>query len=346
MRVIKTTLCRLESVYAVTAVGINQETHLLAASEGRGPCLLLSPPNWTASVVWDGPGGTLEVIPLAGRNGAIVAIQNFFPVYRSENACVVYAEPSGDIRDPWKVEKILDLPFVHRIAVVRIEEKDVLIAGTLCGEKESQDDWSSPGAVYAGEVAYNVHGEMSISCVLGNLTRNHGMRKARLGNQEVVLVSGAEGVFVIRKPKTLSESWITERVIATEVSDVYVGDLDNDGAVEILTIEPFHGDEVVLYKDVGANGWAPVFRTQAEFGHVVWGGSIFGKGSIIIGSRGGRKDLALLTVTSLDPYRVERTTIDKDVAPTAIEVLHHQHGEWIFSANHGANEVALYELVP
>ena len=50
LNVTKRVLASLDMAYAVCAVRLAGETHFLAATETRGPCLLFSPPNWDASL--------------------------------------------------------------------------------------------------------------------------------------------------------------------------------------------------------------------------------------------------------------------------------------------------------
>ena len=61
MQIVKKTIAALESIYVVCPIELDGQTHLLAATEGHGKCLLFSPPDWTVSVVWDKPGGAKKV---------------------------------------------------------------------------------------------------------------------------------------------------------------------------------------------------------------------------------------------------------------------------------------------
>jgi hypothetical protein len=146
MKIEKKVIAELEMVYSVSPLEISGETHLVAATEDHGPCLLFSPPDWIKSVVWNGPGGTMDIIPY--EKGSFFAIQKFFPIFQSEGACIVYAEPGQSIYKEWKVRKVVDLPFVHRIGLVNIGKTKTIIASTLCGGKDYQNNWSKPGAVY------------------------------------------------------------------------------------------------------------------------------------------------------------------------------------------------------
>jgi hypothetical protein len=80
MRISKRVLARLDKVYAVAAVPAGGQIHLTAATEARGECLLFSPPDWRASVVWEDPGGTMSIAAVPGSDAAFLAVQErFFP---------------------------------------------------------------------------------------------------------------------------------------------------------------------------------------------------------------------------------------------------------------------------
>jgi hypothetical protein len=82
-----------------------------------------------------------------------------------------------------------------------------------------------------------------------------------------------------------------------------------------------------------------------DFGHVVWGGTLFGTPAAIIGSRGGEKELLLLRPLSTDPLEFDVHVLDAGGGPNQVCVVQeHDEGVLILSANHGAAEVALYEL--
>ena len=74
-------------------------------------------------------------------------------------------------------------------------------------------------------------------------------------------------------------------------------------------------------------------------------GNILSEPAIVAGSRGGKKELVLLRPRSdkvqlwLDPI-----ILDRGVGPTQIAVVSSLDGGLILSANHGVNEVALYEI--
>jgi len=339
----KQTLAKLNKVYAVSTIQLGGCIHFLAASEGHDRCLLFTSPDWEASVVWDGPGGCMSLVPVPEHEGALIAIQEFFPIFRSENAGIVYVEVGKTITDPWHVKRVLDLPFAHRIAIVRVSKVFYLVAATLCGGKDFQDDWSKPGTVYVGPIPNNPSDKWLLKPILKGISKNHGMHVTTLNKRQVVMISGKEGLFMLQVPENLSSRWECERLLEHEVSDVYSFDLDNDGISEIVTIEPFHGNSLVVYKNMSKK-WQPVFETSMDFGHVVWAGRILGESAIIGGFRGGSKELFLLCPKAPDLKDFSRRTLDEGVGPTQIAVVHKQECDLILSANHGQNEVTLYRL--
>jgi len=168
------------------------------------------------------------------------------------------------------------------------------------------------------------------------------MRRGVLDGEEVVMVSGVEGLFSLKPRERPGLKWDCRRLLEREVSDMFVYDLDGDGCPEIVTIEPFHGDMLVVYKRF-SNVWKSVYDTFVGFGHVVWAGRIRGRPAIIIGSRSGRKDLSILfpdrRLKSMD-----RRILDDNAEPVQITVVHTKDADLVLSANQEQSEIALYEL--
>ena len=184
--------------------------------------------------------------------------------------------------------------------------------------------------------------------IFKGITKNHGLHITQMSGKRVLLVGGSEGLFRFSVPSRPDGQWDKERLIDHEVSDIFVSDLDDDDRHEIVTIEPFHGDQLVIYKEIG-KGWQPVARKQLNFGHVVWTGRIGGRSCIVAGSRGGMKNLELLYLQEpalLSEGRAGLRTqlIDSGVGPTQVAVVHEKKRDLIFSANNAVGEVAMYEL--
>ena len=74
----------------------------------------------------------------------------------------------------------------------------------------------------------------------------------------------------------------------------FTADLDGDGTPEFVTIEPFHGDTLAVYRRDGQGKIAKAWSYPLAFGHVVWAGSVLGQRAILAGNRAGDKDLLLL----------------------------------------------------
>jgi hypothetical protein len=342
MKVAKRVLARLQKVYAVSPIQLGGRLHLLAATEERGKCLLFSPPDWQPSAVWDGPGGTMNLVPLPDRPGQFLAIQEFFPIFQSRTAGIVHAAYDNSARK-WTVQRVLDLPFVHRIEVIRSPDATCLVAATLCAGKAFQDDWSQPGHVCAGILPENPGGPWMLKNLLPGLAKNHGLHVAAMGNHQYVLAAGREGVFSLQVPEHHEMEWETRQLIDHETSDLYAFDLDGDGGPEIVTIEPFHGDTLAVFGKRN-DRWTKIYETGIHFGHALWAGQLGGQTGILVGNRGGGKELLWLRITSTHPFQTERVVLDRNVGPAQITVVRGKTQTFILSANHGADEVSIYSI--
>lgn len=342
MQIKKQVIAPLKYSYAVSYFKRNGELYGVAASEmaDGGKCIMfpLEHPD-QIETVWEDAGGTMSIAQMK-PDGTFLAVQNFFKGFQSATACIVKAtpEPGGS----WQVEKYLDLPYVHRFEIVETAGKQFLVAATLCDKKDYRDDWSSPGRVYLGEVTERGE-DCRLSTLIHGITKNHGYCQKFHDGKHVVAVTGQEGLFEITVPDKPEGTWRYEKLIDTEISDVTFVDLDQDGADEIVTIEKFHGNRIVIYKK-GMEGWNPVYSYPVNFGHVVWGGMILGKPGLLVAYRGDNSGLILMRKRDGDQFYMEHVFLDEHEGPTNLAVEGDEHRCRILCSCGKTEQVVVYTL--
>lgn len=338
MIVEKRVLVDLPMVYAVARLSVNARPYYMAASEQEnGKCYLVDCGTFEPFLAWDAPGGVMNLVPIEEKDGAFLAIERFYPVFRSEEAQIVKGRlrfENGELS--CRKSKVCDLPFAHRIGLIGRPGSRSLVACTLCGGKAFQEDWSVPGGAYVGDAG------RELRQVLGGLTKNHGLFVRNGTGRDAVLFSAHEGVFALVKD---GGAWTAKKLLDEETSDLCLEDLDGDGEEELVAIQGFHGDVLSVYKRENGS-----FRRAAElpiaFGHVLWAGEICGRKGIVVGNRGGDKELAVYW-TGADGkggIRFEREVVDEGVGPAQISVRSGSGGTEILSANHGIGQLTLYRL--
>jgi hypothetical protein len=355
MRIRKRVLASLQQVYSVSVHQVAGRSCLTAATEGQGPVLLFSPPDWRVSTLREGPGGVMCLESLPGRQGALAGIEGFFPIFQAEGAGIFVAQAGAQPEQPWQAQRVQDLPFVHRLCAVPCGSASLLVAATVCGGKRDRDDWSQPGALYSALVPEDLSAPGRFELLRGELYQNHGLSLERVpaprGGASAVpaplslLVGCRNGLLRLRVPPQPQpgQRWQEEWLLDRPVSDAALFDLDGDGEQELATIEPFHGHALVLYKRQGGV-WRPRFQAELQFGHVVWCGTLLGRPGILAGSRAGKQRLVWYGALSPELTSFEEVEIDRGVEPAQVAVLQEGGRELLLSANHGPGEVALYEL--
>lgn len=338
MKVEKIPLDDMPMPYAVGAFAASGVAGVAFASEQRdGPCRLHFA-GGGSEAMWTVPGGVMNVVQ-DGEAPAVWAIQNFFPVFQSEGACIVRMERAAP--GQWRQTHSVPLPYVHRIAHFRVGGRPHLLACTLCAQKSFEQDWSSPGSVY---IAPLVPGrEVEFRVVATGLFKNHGLTILQGGSEVSALVSSSQGVLRIDFSGAEPPGWRTKTLLDREASEAVLFDLDADGQDELVTIEGFHGDSLRVYRDAGA-AWACVAEFPLAFGHVLWAGTILGRRCILTASRGGDKD-TVLHFPGKDlakPWTEER--VDAGVGATQILVRESAGAAWLYAANHGEGRAVAYRL--
>jgi len=305
---------------------------------------MFASPDWDKTKLWDKPGGAMNVLPVPGRDFSFLAIQKFFQGFQAEGSGIYYVEPDEVEEKSWNIQRVIDLPFVHRIQVVKVGSKPYLVAATLCEGKDYEEDWSRPGSVYAGAIPEERSSTWELQPILEGVSKNHGMWHSE-GDPETLYISGKEGVFELEVPEKAEAGWDVTQLLGHEVSDLSLYDVDGDGKKEIVTIEPFHGDDLKIYRNINGS-WKQVFRRDINFGHVVWAGHVGGSPGVIAGSRGGRRELELLRLDQANDglSLKSREVLDEGGAPMQVSVVNKEGSDLICTSNGDRDEVTLYKI--
>jgi hypothetical protein len=343
----KRTLSKADMGYAVATMTIAGARRVIAASESNGPALVFDGPSLKPSVLAAAPGGTMGFAEIPGRDDALLAITRFYPIFRAEAAGIDLFVGRNGVAEPWEGQRVIDLPFVHRMASVSTPAGDFLVAATVCGGKAFRDDWSQPGAVFAFRIPEDLAGVWQAEPILEGIHRNHGMAVATLGGVRSLLVSGTEGVFALSLPGATSGDgtaippWSQTRLLDHEVSEIALFDFDGDGTAELAVVEPFHGDRFAVYKQ-GAAGWSRVFEADLAFGHGLSVGSLGGRPVAVVGNRAGSKDLVCFRVTEAAPLELERIIVDPGAGTAGTAMVATDGGDGFVASNAEFGEYALY----
>lgn len=341
MNIEKKFLTNLERCYATSYTVVDNELRILLATEGQGACYQYSGKDFTQSTVWDGPGGTMSIVPIPGKNGDFLGVQNFFPTFQSEKATIVWGSPRKD--GGWDIRTVLNLPYVHRFDIISAGGINYFIGATLCTSKQFKDDWSDPGKIFVGALPDDLTQPIDIKPIKEGLTKNHGYCRVQWKGHTASMITCQEGVFVVTPPDQLGNEWIIEQLLDREVSDIAIVDIDGDGVDELATIEGFHGGKYRISKKIG-DTYEVVYEYPKtfDFGHVVWGGKLRGIPTFIGGFRRDDKELFYIQCDSKDPLTFKATVIEAGIGPSNVAVINQEDRDIIISANREIGEAALY----
>ncbi len=332
----KKVLLNVESVYTANVFSTSEANYVVGGSETRPVVSLYNIDSDTSVDLPDCPGGVMGFVPVNGNPDIFYSIQGLYPGFNGLEAGVYLSRKSGS---SWTTRKVMDLPFAHRVDTVGRGGRNYVIAVSCSRHKENPADWSKAGDVYVAEIL-NEEGDIDTPVLINDVVfRNHGMLKTRENGMDMLYISGAEGIF--RLDMDADGKWFSESVFDREVSEFAFADFDADGENELVTIEPFHGNTIKVYKKAGGV-WEEKFSDSLSFGHGLSAGNFNGEAIIMVGSRSGSLRLDMFRLDDASDWNFSRTAVEEEAGPTQTAVYSLGGTDYILSANQKKNEVAIY----
>lgn len=341
MKIVKKVLDEIYRCYCASHVSVDGVLRVVLASEEiDGPCYAYWGENFeNKEVIWEMGGGTMSFSQIPGTNGEFLAIQNFFPGFDSKDAKIVWGRHENG---RWEVRDFLKLPYVHRFDILESEGRLYFIGATLCSSKLERNDWSDPGELWVGELPSDLNEQMEISPIKDFLLKNHGYCRGIYQHKQVGFITCDSGIYMVMPPDQ-ERNWEVKQIMADQISDVAVYDLDNDGESEYAVIAPFHGNKMEIRKIVDGRRYKTVYTYpyEMEFAHAIWAGEIFGTPTVVLGIRRKECELAYIRYNE-SAGQFETNIIEKGVGTANVSLVHEKDKVLLVAANHTKNEAAVY----
>lgn len=325
----------LASCYAVKRITHGRNDFLLIASEVDAACYAYDlNHDLQRKVLWNDIGGTMTIVQVPNSMD-FLATQKFYPGFNASKCQLIQGKFNGH---DWDLVKVMDFPYLHRFDLIQLESTEIAFIGcTIANSKKTIDDWSDKGKVFVGH--YRLDGSIvALQELPTRLNKNHGYFGNHLGGYS--LITAEEGVFRLEYPESLSEEWSLEKVFGEETSDIVQVDYDGDGKLENIIIQGFHGDRFKIFSE---DFKRVLYRypTATPFGHALWAGKFLKENRVIFGWRDGSGDLIILTNHG---QKVTSLIVDHQVSASNVLAFEKNGVNYLFSANNGTNEVALYQI--
>ena len=316
----------LKGGYQVVVADINHDgkPDLVAVASGMTELVWYENPTWERHViagaqarminvaVWDTDGDGIPEIVLASE----------FANEASKSIGIVSVlHHNGDPRQPWKVKEIDRIPTSHRLrwADIAGDGKKVLVNAPLTGAKAAAPDYRDQAPL-----VYYRPGEWKRETIpSANEGVQHGIFVVDWdGNgRDGLLTASFSGIDLYRYGK--NGMWTRTEISKGDPgvwpklgsSDVAVGTVQKERF--LAAIEPWHGNEVAVYRREGAGWKRTVIDDSLTDGHTIVLADLDGDGNdeIIAGFRQGAKSVFLYRLDASGKWRKE--VLDKGGMPAA-----------------------------
>ena len=231
---------------------------------------------------------------------------------------------AGDPTEPWSIRELDRTPTVHRIRWADPDGtgRPVLVTAPLSGPAAEPPEYRDAVPVYwyrPGDWRRRTVTDAGQGVVHGLL-----VKPWREPARDAAFTASFTGVHVHRY---LDGEWSRETVVAGDpapwpasgASEVEVGRLGEHDFV--ATIEPWHGPQVVVYREDGGR-WTRQVIDEIGSGHTIVTADFDGDGrdEIVTGDRGDTRRLYLYATTDAGGGAWARRILDEDMSPSGCAV--------------------------
>ena len=319
----------LTSGYQPVVADLNRDGRLdvIGLSTRIGELAWYENPGWERHVLTTGLSRSINAAArdLDGDGIPEIALAHEFgTTHASSLGILSLLTHAGDPTEPWRIREVDRTPTVHRIRWADADGtgRPVLVSAPLSGPAAEPpeyrdavpvywyrpDDWTRRTVTDAGQGV--VHGLL--------------VKPWRDAGGDAAFTASFSGVHVHRY---LDGEWSRETVAAGDpapwpasgASEVEVGRLGERDFV--ATIEPWHGPQVVVYREE-AGSWERQVIDEIGSGHTIVTADFNGDGrdEIVTGDRGDTRRLYLYAATDAGGAAWSRRILDEDMSPSGCAV--------------------------
>jgi hypothetical protein len=338
MNIEKITLDELYRCYSTMAMPLDDELHFFFSSEEKGYPAYAYPVNHLdqKKVVWEAMGGVMSMIPLPNARNQFFAITDFYLKESPSKAKLTWV--SYDAKEGFVSKDLFYLPYLHRFDLYEVDGDVYFFGCTIAHVKEHKEDWTSPGKVYVAKLPKDLNEPIHLEALKEGLTRNHGYSRSL--DKSCGYIASDEGVFKVTPPSLNHPQWEINQILQGRVSEIAFIDIDHDGVEEMITIEPFHGNAIYIYKLInGEYQRVYTYPYEIDFAHTLVSTYLHGVPSFVGGIRRINADLFIIQYIDGE-YKT--TIVDQGVGPANLDVYVSESLTCIHSSNHTQNHAALY----
>lgn len=326
----------IRSAYGLTTADINGDglTDIVVGSTGEKMVAWYEAPDFKKHVISTQNSGTicLATHDLTGNGKLDVIAGSGFN--RRDRSVIEYLhwfeQPEKD--GEWQSHFIDEIPYIHRLMSVDFQGTGdrALIVASIRGAIGDLDDWSDPGVLKLYPYPDDPYGKWKSFAIDEDLHLNHGLSVCDVdddGRQDI-LVGARDGLIWYEPPaEDLCDPWTKWVISELESSETWAADIDGDGVNEILSIEPWHGNELVIYKCEGDIRRGPWKRTIVDAtlnrGHSIQALDFDGDGRVelISGYNGEGTELSIYRQSGGSGSEWEKEVVDDGLGMGQMEIL-------------------------
>jgi len=273
----------IQGGYAVAVADFNNDGRLdVIANSLRVPEVAwLENPTWERHVIVEGQGSIVNqaMADIDGDGIPEVAFQSAFAMVAANSVGRNWvASSQGDPTMAWKTEAVDEFPTSHHVTWAdldgdgNLELINALLIGA--GSVAPAYDQDNSSVFWYGQDGWNRH---TIANDIAGII--HRVRTVRWdeGDRDQILVAGFEGILLYRatgmsdamtfEREVISTGYDSEPAPRLGASDVGVG--ESNGERILASVEPWHGNEVVVYTQSDGAWQRRVIFDAIQSGHEI-----------------------------------------------------------------------------